>query len=52
MEQIVGVIIRNILDEHSWVHFVSYHNLNKTYIPSFVHQHFWPRTLQKLGYLL
>jgi hypothetical protein len=42
---------RNILDAHSWLHFGSLHCLSRIYIPNFVHHHFPPRRLQKLGYL-
>jgi hypothetical protein len=44
----VGVIPRNILN----LHFAPLHCLNKTFIPNFVHHHFWPKLLQEIKYLL
>jgi len=42
----------NILDGHFLLHFGSLHCLSKIYIPNFVHHHFSPKRLQKIGYLL
>jgi hypothetical protein len=46
------VILGNILSAHFFVHFASLNCLSKIFIPTFVHHHFWPWTLQELGYLL
>jgi hypothetical protein len=46
------VLLKVVLDAHSWVHFASLHCLRKIFIPNFVHHYFWPKSLQELGYLL
>ncbi len=50
MGEIVLILFQRILLKQ--VHLASSHYLSKIYIPNFVHHHIWPRTLQKLGYLL
>jgi hypothetical protein len=46
------VVLGNILSAHFLVHFDSPNCLSKKIISNFVHQHFWPWTLQELGYLV
>jgi len=48
LSELVHLILENILDAHSYMHFALIHCVNRILILNFVHHHFWLRTLQKL----